>query len=485
MLYIASYIRHILGLVLLLALDILFMQGAMAQYAHELLKVQVTDSMFLHDTHPVVFVVARTELTAEERQWIDTTLIPDLEAIGPGAILIGRAAASPEGPLTFNRYLARGRRDAVIDYCRLRGFDASRIQFDIVDEEYDLLLQMMKENGDADYERVRRIVQRGGKNIVAIKAELRSDYALWTRLKQEYFPPLRAVRIMAFDYESMFKPTFMTAGPIVSPFQYENLSEPIGTELESAFVVPQEDLPALVAPRRVAQYRRELLAVKTNLLEWGAYVPQYGWCPMPNVELEYYPRHGHWTFGGTFDCPWWIGNTTNHKYFELRNYQLYSRYYLRNSDRSYLDQQHTQPSGEAAFRGFYAEAYAQAFLYQIGFSAKKGWIGEGYGAGLGAGYVLPISRDGHWRLDFGLQVGFFRTQYDPFVYGKPVYHGGEIDGLYYYNTPLYRKDFVKRQHLYTWLGPTRVGISISYDLLYRQKDSKRPSFRSREKGVAP
>lgn len=213
--------------------------------------------------------------------------------------------------------------------------------------------------------------------------------------------------------------------------------------------------------------RREFLSVKTNLLEWIAYVPQYGFCPMPNLEVEYYPMDGHWTYGATFDFPWWKGNTSNHKYFELNNYQLYARYYWH--------------EGTEGFRGLYFQAYAHAFLYQIGFSATKGWIGEGAGGGLGVGYVMPLSRDGHWRLDFSMQLGLFVTKYDPFVYGCPV--EGVEDGLYYYDYTGDADLFRKREYALTWFGPTRIGVSISYDLLYRRgKDKKGISFRKFQKG---
>jgi hypothetical protein len=73
-------------------------------------------------------------------------------------------------------------------------------------------------------------------------------------------------------------------------------------------------------------YRREYLSVKSNLLLYGVYMPGYDrWCPMPNVAVEYYPWHGHFTFGASFDCPWWQ-NYEKHKYFQVRNYQLETRY---------------------------------------------------------------------------------------------------------------------------------------------------------------
>lgn len=439
------------------------------------------DSLFFLRAFPIVFKVARTDviMNKAELQEFITTAVPLLHShnISNARIRI-RSAASPEGPLSFNKYLSRGRRDALLKIFEENGISSNEIEIEVVDEEYEILAFAMRQANDPDAALVSRMVAEGKHDVVKLKADLKryDGGRLWKRMLRDYYPPLRASRFMIlFPENSAADVMKIMVSPLEAP-------EP---QWQSMVVFPEElTLGTVFEPMGSSPVLREMLALKTNLLEWGAYVPQYGWCPMPNVELEYYPRHGHWTFGATFDCPWWIGNTTNHKYFELRNYQLYTRYYLRNSDKSYADAALTQPAqGEAAFRGLYLQAYTQAFLYQIGFTAKKGWIGEGLGGGLGLGYVLPISRDGHWRLDFGLQLGLFRTQYDPFVYGKPIYHGGEIDGLYYYNTNLYRDEFVKRMHRYTWLGPTRAGITLSYDLLYRHNDKRRtPTFRSREKG---
>ena len=102
-------------------------------------------------------------------------------------------------------------------------------------------------------------------------------------------------------------------------------------------------------------------------------------------------------------------------------------------------------------------------------------MGEGAGAGVGAGYVLPISRNGHWRLEFALQAGFFRCKYDPYQYENPV-NPDYRDGLYYYkwtqSPELFKALFHKRQYRWTWMGPTRVGITLTYDLLYRRTKKK-------------
>lgn len=422
----------------------------------------VNDSVFLDNSYPVIFVVNRTELREPYRTMLADSVAAAMERMGSNGVVIGRAAASPEGPYWNNERLANGRRDVVVRFLNDLGVDADRIEFNTVIEDYDLLLEMLRRDGDTQYERVKRIVEAGNGDCLRIKANLQllAGGRVWDRLVKDYFPRLRATRIM------VWRNTQFLQAP-----QMQLRLQPSVPD-----VLPEIQLGSLQPLMPIREKRREMLSLKTNLLGWGLQLPQYGgWCPIPNFALEYYPKHGHFTYGFSLDCPWWVGNTTNHKYMEVRNYQFESRYYFRNSDRSYTE-------GGAAFKGWYAQAYVQNGLYQIGFSAKKGWIGEALGGGLGFGYVLPISRNQHWRLEFGAQFGYFTTWYDPFVYGKPLFHGGEIDGLYYYDTHLYRDNFVKRQHRYTWMGPTRVDITLSYDLLYRRKYSKRPSFSMWEKG---
>ena len=219
-----------------------------------------------------------------------------------------------------------------------------------------------------------------------------------------------------------------------------------------------------------------------NRLDWVgmlrfrhfAYMPGYDrFCPIPNVALEYYPKHGHFTYGASFDGPWWQ-HYDEHKYFQLRNYQLHTRYYLRSGDIN-----KRRPGDGAAFKGLFFSAYAHAFIYNICFGEKRGWEGEGYGAGLGIGYVLPLGRSEHWRLEFGLQAGFFNTPYDPYQWRCPINPDSDPE-QYYYKWYGDAKNFKKRQHRYTWLGPSRLEITLSYDILYRRNHKKGVCFRSHE-----
>lgn len=217
-----------------------------------------------------------------------------------------------------------------------------------------------------------------------------------------------------------------------------------------------DSLLQVVAGER--EERMEAVSVRSNLLEWGGYVPQYGMCPMPNVGMEIYPAHGHFTYGFSLDCPWWR-KTGEHRSFQMRNYTFESRYYTARNT-----------GGVDGYKGLNVSAYVNNAIYQIGLNEKKGYKGEGYGAGFGAGYVLPLNKRGNWRLDMGAKFGFFVTRYDKYRYGSPA--GTIEDGNYYYDYLGKPSDFEKRQYRFTWFGPTRVEVSIVYGLFYRDVKKK-------------
>lgn len=448
-------------------------QAAMAQ--------STTDSVFLANSSTVIFKVNKTEITPGDKEWLLKNVVPTLRDLRPNSIIVGRSAASPEGPYENNRRLANGRRETIKALLEQEGINTSRIRFDMAVEEYALLLELMRQHHDKDYHYVKSVVDNLEGNDASIKNVLMKAQGgkLFKRLKDEYFAELRAVRIMVVVVKDD-EVEIVDVRPMREIGQFRGVSTLPPFEVPApghidvvlpridTVIPPPEDLP-----------RREILSVKTNLLEYGAYVPKYGYCPMPNVAIEYYPKRGHVTWGLSLDFPWWIGNTTNHKYFELRNYVLEGRYYMRNSRKSYADGE-SQPNGKAAFKGFYLSAYGNLFLYQIGCNKDDGWIGEGVGAGLGLGYVIPLGKKNQrWRLDIGAQFGVFRTKYDPFVYGCPVEH--VEDGLYYYDYTGDADLFKKRQYRFNWLGPTRVGITLSYDLFYRRIAKKGVSFKRWEK----
>ena len=421
----------------------------------------IDDEDFFQSAAKVTFPVNKTTLRMDSLlRELDKVVIPRLNADSLQLLRVFmRGAASPEGPLEFNRRLGRQRAQS------FKSFLAQRLRFPLSDdvlmlendvEDYRTLCLMMRSRSDADYRLVQSLCDEylPKQNLVGLKSRLRAAKGgwLWSRLLRQYFPQLRAARLMLY---------FRKFTPPTPPVEAELQEKPKQTEAAVVEeMAPPPDTLWVTPPIR--EPRRELLSVKTNLLMYGIYMPGYDrWCPMPNVAVEYYPTRGHFTFGASLDLPWWQ-HYDKHKFFQIRNWQVETRYYLRSGN--ILD---NPPGQGAAFRGLYLQAYVHTGVFGICFNHDRGWTGEGVGGGVGAGYVIQLSRRGHWRLELGAQVGYLHCIYDPYQYENmvdPSYH----DDLYYYKWAQKAELFRKRQYRWNWIGPTRVGITLTYDLLYRR-----------------
>lgn len=452
--------------------------------------LQVSDSALLDSSRSIYFRINKAIVSQSDIVWLNDTLKPALMSSGSYNKVLLRSAASPEGPLRFNTQLAEWRCNAVKNFLNEMGIPDEKIEKEIVPEDYHMLVELMRRNNDRQYEFVKAKVEQYGSNIVGLKRALRSAYngVLWKRLFRQYYSKLRAVRLIVVrgkEKVELITPLDVDTLPAVTDiFEVDSVPEmPDTVKVDTVTAVTDsvkvETPPAPVPAEEYVDstatvYHREKWSVKTNLALYGLYLSQYGWAPVPNVAVEYYPMHGHYTFGASFDCPWWQGNTTNHKYFQIRNYQLEARRYFKSGDAPYGANGVYGPG--KAFKGLYLQAYAHAFLYGIGFTDKKGWQGEGAGAGLGIGYVWQLGRTSRWSLELGAQFGGFLTKYDPYQYGCPVEN--TVDGLYYYKWKGSADLFRKRQYQTVYFGPTRVGLTLTYDLFYRKSDAKGQPDRS-------
>ena len=461
--------------------DSILITNTYIRFVDEGETINFSDEEFFDQAGRVVFPVNDYRLPPDAPllKQLETEVLPAINREGYALSRIYiRGAASPEGSYEHNKALGEKRAKALTDFVLSRlsvPVSDGSYNLDVDYEDYRSLCLFLLRAQDNYHMLVKSICDKylPSNNVAQLKNELQKAEGgkLWKHLLTNYFPSLRTARIMLVFKQK--QPEEIVAQPVVE--------EPV---IEEAPVVeqPVAELPVVEAPATAATVfdepqvlpRREFLSVKTNLLFDVAYVPGYDrWCPIPNVAIEYYPKKGHFTYGASFDFPWWQDYDA-HKYFQIRNYQLETRYYTRSGSIA------SNPPGEgAAFRGLYLQAYAHVALFGICFDADRGWVGEGAGAGLGVGYVMPISKNGHWRLEFGLQAGYFRCKYDPYQYENPV-DPTYRDHLYYYKWSLEPELFKKRQYRYNWLGPTRVGITLTYDLLYRRINKKGVSFKNYE-----
>ena len=204
--------------------------------------------------------------------------------------------------------------------------------------------------------------------------------------------------------------------------------------------------PELLSPADEKPKRRfsPVIGISTNLLFDATYIPNYGFTSVPSFSLEYYPARGHWTFGADVDWSHWLHYDT-HRFNQIHNISLHTRRYFK--------------SGENGFKGLYLQGAINAAEYGLGWDAH-GWEGELLGANLGAGYKINFGR---FFIDMGLDVGYFYSRNDPYVWGD------DATGWYYYDYVGDPAQFAPRQKGFQWFGPTRAYISIGLDLFNRRR----------------
>lgn len=458
--------------------------------------IDVDDEHFYDNSATILFRVNKYGLPKNDKTLneLKDVVLPRInqDSLELIAIVI-RGGASPEGPYWLNKQLSEKRAKALTDFVTSHltynalndSTNVNRNLSQIYEvEDYRSLCIMMKKAADPDYRFVKDLCDKylADKKEEQLKEILMKAQGgrLWNRMLKQYFPKLRAARIMLFFRKHQPKPEVVVPPTPVVP------AEPL--KRDSVVVlppIPVEDVES--TPITETLERKKLLAIKTNMLLYGVYVPGYNrWAPIPNVAVEYYPQKGHFTYGASFDMPWWQDYNA-HKYFQFRNYQVETRYYLNGANKANGANGANETNkayNRKAFMGFYLQGYAHLAVFGICFDENRGWVGEGVGAGIGAGFVTPISKNGHWKLEFSVQAGFFTCKYDPYQFENPV-NPAYRDGLYYYKWTKKPSLFEKRQYRWNWIGPTRIGITLSYDLLYRRIQKKGASFINKERRVTP
>ncbi len=415
------------------------------------------DSLYNEIAGSTIFRVNSTHLRQNDpwlREVCDLVL-PSAKAAGYQLVGIDlRGAASPEGPYENNVRLSKGRaqalRKALSECIDEQGDSAWTIH--ATAEDYQRLLWLMKKRDDPEAGMLETIIQHAGpQNAPVIKDKLRrlNGGITWRRLLRDYFPELRAARVVLYMRAPIRRVIVADDTP------YERLV-PVETWSTDELVLSNQVLEtadkASVGVSLAKGPRKHMLSISTNLLEDAFYMPNFGWAPMWNVGVEYYPKNSRWTVKAQFMSPYYHRWSKN-KFFQIRDYHLEVRRYFRPG------WWHT---------GGYVAAYVNGTKYGIGLSKTKGWQGEGGGAAVKLGYVVPLGK-GTWRLDMYIAAGGWYSRYDPYVYGNPI--TGEENGDYYYDWTGTRLEFKKRNHKFTWFGPTEIGVALTFDVLYHKRNS--------------
>ena len=362
--------------------------------------------------------------------------------------------SSPEGSLERNTWLTENRSAVMQNYLN-RVFPElkDRVSTNKRIESWDNLGQYVAQDPNLEEEtrdRILNIIENDNINVATKKIELKTSLGknpktgdVYKYLTTYYYPVIRNSGIY-----------------ILHTVEPEFWQETQGIKVDE--YVPQTDSLLFQTPSPVEQYlhetirKRPLIAVKTNLLYDAFFTKNMGWAPVYNIEAELYPtENGRWSWLIEYDFPWHT-IPDRHQYLQILNLQLEGRRYFKKSSR------HT---------GHYISAYAGANLYDICFDRKTGhgYQGEGFGGGLGYGYVIPLGKnpDTKWKLELLAKGGFYMSFYDPYDAGNPY------TGKYYYEWYDSPNLFIRRNMVFKWLGPTGVGATISYDLIPKKVKKKK------------
>ena len=165
--------------------------------------------------------------------------------------------------------------------------------------------------------------------------------------------------------------------------------------------------------------RRPLFAMKTNLLFDAAL--------MPNIELEV-PIGKRWSLNAEYMFPWWRINDDRYCLQVLMG-GLEGRYWLGKRDK------------REVLNGHFMGLYAGGGKYDLQWNTN-GYQGEFFiAAGLSYGYAHSIARN--LRLEYNIGVGMLRTNY-----------------RHYHARDNHRTLLWQENGEYTWLGPTKLKISL-------------------------
>lgn len=328
--------------------------------------------------------------------------------------------SSPEGVYEHNLKLSRRRAATMRGAIEQRHPELSdRLRVHPDGESWQRLREYVKNDTKMKQSTIDEVISIIDSDVnIGTKKWRMEQLPIYRYLRTTYYPRIRNSVFCIIYYD------------IQAPMA--GIEEPVATAME---------LPATLEERPFHTERsrkQAILALKSNLL--------YDLGTALNVGIEYYPRNSRWTFAASYTFPWW-SNDNSHHYLQLLDGSIEAR--------RYFDKQSNHT-------GHYLSAYGQLNLYDFSFDAERAWQGEGWGLGLGYGYVWQPWQNERWKLEAFVRLGYYHSLYDPYHASDP------FNGKYYYDWDGPIENFIRRNHRLRWLGPTGVGITISYDLFSRR-----------------
>ena len=336
------------------------------------------------------------------------------------------AYASPEGPYTLNKKLARKRAENISAYLRGNMPFLSGSLFNVQPKGIDWNgLAAMVEASDMRYRSevlniLRNVPETTYRNGKLVDSRLKRLMDLrggrpYNYMLTHFFPELRAAGAYVVCDFVRILPAVV---PDTAPSEPVEIIEPVYIEETDTVVSLPADTLNLVTPNSDLLHKQrdyDRWAIKSNALYLAAGVTNIG---------GEYAFHPHWSV----DLPLVYSPYTIARRYRMRFL------YIQPEARYWLDR---------PMKGHFFGVHLHAGVFNVSLDDKNRYQSEKgfHGAGISYGYAMPLSR--RWSMEFTVGVGYAFTKY-----------------CTYYNVPngiRYEKDIP-----YHYWGLTKLGLNFVY-----------------------
>lgn len=312
-----------------------------------------------------------------------------------------QGTSSPDGNKSRNLQLAGERAEALAGYVRSHAPQvADKVHSVNGGENWDGLRELIEASDMPDKEAMLRLMDRYADDRSACKRAMQyyDGSKPWLYMYEHFFPALRmgGGGIARSEAVPCRQDTVPQTGSQMS-FDYvskngtESTAQTLREEQQTA---PEGTGPVSAAPEVMSLSRQfhPLVALKTDLMLWGGVMPDFRmgtWTPNLSVEL-YFARR--WSVQAGYAYSNWDAFSGDKELYALSVADLETRYWF------------GKPS---LFKGLYLGVYGQYGQYDVQ-ETVSGQTGSFWGAGLGAGWLQPLSK--HWAVEAQIRGGYRSAQ---------------------------------------------------------------------------
>ncbi|MDR0954693.1 MAG: DUF3575 domain-containing protein [Rikenellaceae bacterium] len=393
---------------------------------------RLNSSVLIRDYKDNASALERLDLLFQDRKLLSTL-----------DYVVITAGTSPEGDTSVNEKLSQARALALKSYLvwKFPSLDKDIIQTFSAGEDWAGLRREVESDPRVPSQSEVLALLDSSQSNEAKKAALRqiADGSAYTYIVQHILPRLRVGTTLFLRVKPTVKPQPAPKPEkevvVVKESEVAEKKETNAVHVDRT-IEPQSVEPAqpVVIEEPVERAKNLSFALKTNLLfDLGTAI---------NIEAEV-PIGKRWSVAGEWIFPWWLIESDQIA-LQTGVATLEARRWLGNRENKQL------------LTGWFLGAHGGWGYYDLEWK-DKGSQGELWYGGLSGGYAHTISKNGHWRMEYSLGLGYMHTDYTGYIPEK------DDEG----NLHLVRQKEAKRDYF----GPTRAKVSLVW--MFNRNSKKR------------